>query len=112
MLNIYSWIINALDTYPTQDSLVDVVYNIHWEIKATSNQKDSDDNPYTAICIGTQVIAAPNANDFTAFDSLKQDIIEAWLEASELDIDNIKVKLDAEIAEKITPTSVTKKIPW
>lgn len=111
MANTYSWSINALDTYPSQDSLTDVVYNIHWGLMATSNQNDADGNAYTANFIGTQTIAAPDAEDFTAFDDLTQEIVEAWLEASDLDIEAIKVNLDAQLVEKITPTSVTKQLP-
>ena len=61
---------------------------------------------------GYGVTAAADADDFTAFNDLTQDIVETWLEASELDVDEIKAKLDARITEKITPTSVTKKTPW
>ena len=112
MANTYSWVINALDTYPTQDSLSDVVYNIHWGLVATSDQTDADGNAYTASSIGTQAIAAPEAESFTAFEDLTQEIVEAWLEASDLDVDEIKASLDAQITEKITPTSVTKATPW
>ena len=103
MANTYSWSINALDTYPSQDSLTDVVYNIHWGLMATSNQNDADGNAYTANFIGTQTIAAPDAEDFTAFDDLTQEIVEAWLEASDLDIEAIKVNLDAQLVEKLHP---------
>ena len=111
MANTYSWSINALDTYPSQDGLTDVVYNIHWGLTATSDQNDADANVYTANSIGTQTIAAPDAEDFTAFEDLTQTIVEAWLEASDLDVDAIKTRLDAQIVEKITPTSVTKQLP-
>jgi hypothetical protein len=111
MANTYSWRINALDTYPLQDSLTDVVYNIHWGLVATSDQLDDSGNPYMASSIGTQIVAAPDADDFTSFEDLTQEIVEAWLEASDLDIDTIKTSLDAQIVEKITPTSVTKQLP-
>ena len=111
MANTYSWSINALDTYPSQDSLTNVVYNIHWGLTATSDQNDADGNAYTANSIGTQTVAAPDAEDFTAFDDLTQEIVEAWLEASELDITSIKASLDAQIVEKITPTTVTRHLP-
>ena len=111
MANTYTWSINALDTYPTQDSLIDVVYNIHWGLTAKSDQTDANGNIYTATSIGTQTIEAPNANDYTAFDSLTQEIVEAWLEASDLNVDTIKASLDAQIVEKITPTSITKNAP-
>ena len=112
MPNTYSWTINALDTYPTQDSLTDVVYNIHWGLTATSDQIDADGNAYTATSIGTQIVAVPDADDYTAFSDLTQALVEAWLEASELDVDAIKADLDTQILEKITPTSVTKNAPW
>lgn len=111
MANTYSWRINALDTYPTQDSLTDVVYNIHWGLVATSDQLDDSGNAYTTSSIGTQVVAAPDADAFTSFGDLTQEIVEGWLEASDLDVDAIKASLDAQIAEKITPTSVTKYLP-
>ena len=111
MANTYSWQINALDTYPSQESLTDVVYNIHWGLTATSDQTDGDGNAYTANSIGTQTVAAPDADDYTAFEDLTQEIVEAWLEASDLDVEAIKEGLDAQIVEKITPTSVTKQLP-
>jgi len=111
MANTYSWQINALDTYPSQESLTDVVYNIHWGLTATSDQTDADGNAYTANSIGTQTVAAPDADSFTAFDDLTQEIVEAWLEASELEVDAIKASLDSQIEEKITPTSVTRQLP-
>lgn len=111
MANTYSWQINALDTYPSQEDLTDVVYNIHWGLTATSDQTDADGNPYTATSIGTQTVAAPDGESFTEFEDLTQAIVEGWLEASDLDVDAIKTGLDSQITEKITPTSVTKQLP-
>jgi hypothetical protein len=111
MANTYSWQINALDTYPSQEDLTDVVYNIHWGLTATSDQTDADGNAYIANSIGTQTVAAPDADDYTAFEDLTQEIVEAWLEASDLDVEAIKEGLDTQIVEKITPTSVTKQLP-
>ena len=112
MANTYNWKINALDTNPIQGELADVVYNIHWELTATSEKTAEDGNPYTASYIGVQIVPAPTGEDFTAFEDLTQEIVEAWLEASDLDVKAIKDNLDAQIEEKITPTSVTKSAPW
>jgi hypothetical protein len=112
MANTYSWTINALDTYPSVDSLSDVVYNIHWGLTATSDQTDSDGNPYTASAIGTQTIGEADSSSFTAFEDITQSTVESWLEASDLEIAGIKAGLDSQITEKITPTSVTKATPW
>jgi hypothetical protein len=65
----------------------------------------------SANSIGTQTVAAPDADDYTAFEDLTQEIVEAWLEASDLDVEAIKEGLDTQIVEKITPTSVTKQLP-
>ena len=113
MANTYSWTINALDVYPNQDSLTDVVYNIHWGLTASTSVNDEEGYPreYTASSIGTQTVAAPDVDAFTSFDDLTQEIVEGWLEASELDVDAIKASLDAQITEKITPTSVTRQLP-
>ena len=111
MANTYSWQINALDTYPSQEDLADVVYNVHWGMTATSDQTDADGVAYTVNSIGTQTVTAPDADDYTAFEDLTQEIVEAWLEASDLDVEAIKEGLDAQIEEKITPTSVTKQLP-
>jgi hypothetical protein len=112
MANTYTWQINALDTNPTQGDLTDVVYNIHWGLLATSDQVDSNGNAYTADSIGTQTVSAPSGENFTAFEDLTQEIVEGWLEASDLDIEAIKAGLDSQITEAITPTSVTKEVPW
>ena len=112
MANTYSWTINALDTYPTQDSLTDVVYNIHWGLTATSSQTDADGVAYSATSIGTQIVGAPDPGSFTEFDSLTQEAVEGWLEASDLDIDALKAGLDSRVSEQITPTSETKDVPW
>lgn len=111
MANTYSWTINALDTYPSQDSLSDVVYNIHWGLTATSEETNEDGNPYVATSIGTQSVAAPDGENFTAFEDLTQEIVEGWLEASDLDVDALKVSLDSQVKELITPTSVTRQLP-
>lgn len=113
MGNTYSWQINALDTYPSKESLTDVVYNIHWGLTAATSVNDAEGNPveYSVHSIGTQTVAAPDADNYTAFDDLTQTIVEGWLEASDMDVDAIKAGLDAQLVEKITPTSVTKQLP-
>ena len=112
MANTYSWTINALDVYPSQDSLSNVVYNIHWGLTATSSETDDDGNPYSATSIGTQTVEAPEADSFTEFDSLTQETVEGWLEASDLDVEALKDGLDSRVSEQITPTSESKDVPW
>ncbi len=111
MANTYTWTINKLDVHPTEDSLSDVVYNIHWTYTATSDQLDASGNPYTAEAIGTSNVSKPNPEDFTSFDDLTQSQVEDWLTADGT-LANIGDHVDSMIEEKITPTSEAKDVPW
>ena len=112
MANTYAWTINKLDVRPTQDSLSNVVYNIHWGYTATSDQTDADGNAYSATNIGVKSVSAPDPSNFTAFESLTQADVEGWLEASDLDIDALKASLDLQVEKLITPDSVALDAPW
>lgn len=111
MANTYAWTINKLDVRPTQDELSNVVYNIHWTYTATSDQLDSDGNPYTVSLIGTSPAGEPDASDFTDFENLTQAQVEGWL-AADASISNIQEAADAQLEQIITPTSITKDVPW
>jgi len=112
----YAWDVSTVDTYPTKDSNSDVVYNVHWRLTATDGtNKDSDGNNYTAGVYGSASLDTDSISSFTAFGSLDAAKVQGWVEAAlnanDKDfVKNMKAGLDAEIAEKITPTSVTKTI--
>ena len=107
----YTWDVSTVDTYPTKDSKSDVVYNVHWRLTATDDtNKDSDGNNWTATNYGSQVVDTSDLSSFTAFADLKASDVQGWVEAA-LGADEVtamKAALDAQIAEKVTPTSVTK----
>ena len=109
----YSWNVSTVDTYPTHNSQSDVVYNVHWRLTATDDtNKDSDGNNWTAEVYGTQVVDTSDLSSFTAFADLTASDVQGWVEAA-LGADKVtemKASLDANIAAKITPTSVTKTI--
>lgn len=111
MANTYSWTINKLDVYPEQDSLVNVVYNVHYTYTGTSSDTDDDGNAYTASMIGTKKIGAPDSDDYTAFDDLTKSDVVGWLEA-EIDMDSFQSSVDNRISSLITPTTETKDVPW
>ena len=58
------------------------------------------------------MLKAANHGKKIVFEDLTQEIVEAWLDESDMDVDAIKAGLDAQIVEKITPTSETKNVPW
>ena len=109
----YAWDVSTVDTYPTKDSNSDVVHNVHWRLTATDGtNKDSDGNNWTSEAYGTQDLDTDSISSFVAFGSLDAAKVQGWVEAA-LTADTVtelKSGLDAQIALKITPTSVTKQI--
>ena len=112
----YVWDVSTVDTYPTKDSNANVVYNVHWRLKATDDtNKDSAGNNWTATSYGSQGLDTDSISSFVAFGSLDAAKVQGWVEAAlnATDSDTVadmKSGLDAQIALKITPTSVTKTI--
>jgi len=85
----YAWDVSTVDTYPTKDS-----------------------NYWTADVYGSQGLDTDSISSFVAFGSLDAAKVQSWVEAA-LTADRVaemKAGLDAQIAEKITPTSVQKTI--
>ena len=109
----YAWDVSTVDTYPTKDSNSDVVHNVHWRLTATDDtNKDSEGEYWTAGVYGSEGLDTDSISSFVAFGSLDAAKVQGWVEAS-LTADVVaamKAGLDAQIAEKITPTSVTKTI--
>ena len=109
----YEWNVSTVDTYPTKDSKSDVVHSVHWKLIATDDtNKDSDGNNWSTSIYGTQAVDTSDLSDFTAFADLTASDVQGWVEAA-LGADEVtamKAGLDANIAEKVTPTSVTKTI--
>jgi hypothetical protein len=109
----YAWDVSTVDTYPTKDSNSDVVHNVHWRLTATDDtNKDSDGNNWTADVYGSQGLDTDSISSFTAFGSLNAAKVQGWVEAAMTadKVTELKSGLDAEIALKITPTSVQKII--
>ena len=109
----YTWDVSTVDTYPTKDSKSDVVWNVHWRLKATDDtNKDSDGNNWAADVYGSQVVDTSDLSSFTAFADLTESDVQGWVEAAlgADEVTEMKAGLDANIAAKITPTSVTKTI--
>lgn len=109
----YTWDVSTVDTYPTLDGNADVVYNVHWRLNAEDDaNQDADGNNWTASSYGSQVLDTSDLSDFTAFADLTSSDVQGWVEAAmgADEVTALKAGLDAQIAAKITPTSVTKTI--
>ena len=112
MANTYSWNCRTVDCYPTFDEQSDVVYNVHWRLTATSDQVDSNDNPYVASVYGTQAISTDDIENFIPFTDLTNTIVTGWVETTmgEDKVAEMKTNLDNNIESQINPTSVTLQI--
>ena len=109
----YEWDCKTCDTYPTKSGKSNVVYNVHWKLSATDGtNKDSDGNNWAASSYGSQAVSTDDLSSFKNWSSLTNADVQGWVETA-LTADTVtamKTSLDAVIAEKVTPTSVTKTI--
>tara|TARA_R100000030_G_scaffold76389_1_gene59354 strand:+ start:669 stop:1013 length:345 start_codon:yes stop_codon:yes gene_type:complete len=109
----YTWDVSTVDTYPTKDSKTDVIYNVHWRLTGTDDtNKDSEGAYQTATSYGTQVLDTSDLSSFKAFASVAKADVQGWVETAlgSDKVTELKASLDAQIAEKVTPTSVQKTI--
>ena len=109
----YTWDCKTCDTYPSKSGKSNVVYNVHWRLTATDDtNKDSDGNNWTAETYGSQNVSTDDLSSFINWSSLTNSDVQGWVETA-LTADKVtamKTGLDAQIAEKVTPTSVTKTL--
>ena len=109
----YTWNVSTVDTYPTKSSKSDVIYNVHWRLTATDDtNKDPSGNPPSSSIYGTQILDTSDLSSFKAFASVSASDVQGWVEAAmgNTEITALKANLDANIANQVTPTSVTKTI--
>jgi len=104
----YTWDCKTVDTYPTKDSKSDVIFNVHWRLNAEDDTKDKN----SGTIYGVESINTDDLSTFTAFADLKESDVVGWVESGlgEEKVKELKSALDNQIAEKITPTVVTKTI--
>ena len=116
----YLWDVKQVDTYPSHtdsqdpaNTESDVVYNVHWRLTGEDDaNNDSDGNPQRGEVYGSIGLDVSDLSSFTAFADLTVSDVQAWVEAA-LGADEVqayKDNIDAQIAEKVTPTSVSRVI--
>ena len=104
----HTWDCKLVDTYPTKDGKSDVIYNVHWRL----NAEDDTEQKNTGTYYGNSIIDTSDLSNFKEFSDLTNEAITSWVVAilGEDAVKNIKANVDAQIAEKVTPTKVTKTI--
>ena len=112
----YTWDVSTVDVKEI-DGNADTVFNVHWRLTGTDDAntvKDMSDNDIAAATTvyGTQSLDTSDLSDFTAFADLTVSDVQGWVEAAmgEDSITEMKARLDATIAELVTPTVQTKQV--
>ena len=118
MIN-YTWNCKVVDAYPQDGTYSDVVYNVHWNLKAVSDQKipqppvpacepQPEDEFYSASSYGTQSLDVSDITSFIPFADLTEAEVVAWTEAAmgEEAVASLKAGLDAQIEQEINPSSI------
>jgi len=102
----YTWNNKTVDTYPTLEGNNDVIFNVHWRLTG------QDENGNVGSTYGTISLDTSDLSNFTAFDSITEEQVNGWVEAN-MGAEEVQAKkdsIDAQIAEQVTPTVVTKTI--
>ena len=109
----YTWDVSTCDCYPTKSGKSNVVHTVHWRLKGTDDSNnDSNGNPQTAEVYNSVDLDTSDLSSFTNWSSLDAAKVQSWVEAAlgADEITKLKALIDAQIAEKVSPTSVTKTL--
>ncbi len=104
----YIWNCTTVDTYPTKSDKADVIFNVHWRLMGV----DDTENKNVGDSYGVVSLDTEDLSTFTAFADITEADVIVWVESAlgEDQVAALKTSIDAQIAEKITPTVVTKQI--
>jgi hypothetical protein len=116
----YTWDVKTVDTYPSHtdeqspsNTESDVIYNVHWRLTGEDDaNNDADGNPQQGSIYGVVSLDVSDLSSFTAFDSVTTSTVQGWVESvlGSDEVTSLKSNIDAQIAEKVTPTTETKVI--
>ena len=98
------WIINQLDTAPSEDGLTDVVKVVYWTRTAQQGN-------INVSCYGSMGCVTPSSTDFTAYPDLTYEQVCSWLDAS-MDVAALDLNLDAQIENQVNPPIVVLPLPF
>lgn len=102
----YDWEFTTLDCYKSHEGEINVVFNVPWRFTARDGEYSS------SSWGGLSVTYDPAGPDpFIPFEDLTEADVQGWCEAG-LDVDAMKVNLDARVAEQENPTTEVLPPPW
>ena len=107
----YTWDVSTYDMYPAKSGKSNVVHNVHWRLTGSDDSNnDAEGNPQAATVYGSQSLDTSDLSSFINWSSLQASDVQGWVEAAlgTDEVSTLKAGIDASIAKKISPTSVTK----
>jgi len=108
MATTYTWGFPCLDAYPEADGETDVVFCVHYTYTA------DDGEGHVGSVYGTVGVTLDAGAPFTPFADLTEAQVQGWVEDA-LGAETVaamKLNVDGQIAEAISPTKVTLAPPW
>ena len=113
----YDWNCRRVDARPLEGGQKDVVYNVNWIVKGTSDVPvpGSEELPpgsptfYQTSITGMQEVTWNPEGAFIPFEDLTNDIVVEWTKSAmgAEQVASIEVSIESQINSLITPTSVT-----
>ncbi len=102
----YDWNCKTVDVVLQEESLTDVVYNVHWIVTGTSDT-------YSSTSIGTQNVTLDESTPFIPFADLTNDIVVGWTKDAmgEEQVASIESGIADAIEKEINPVTATMQLP-
>ena len=100
----YYWVIESMQTAPSEDGLTDVVKVVNW--RRFAKQDEILVNVY-----GSMACQTPSSTDFTAYPDLTYEQVCGWLDAG-LDVPALDANLDGQIENIINPPIIVLPLPF
>ena len=106
----YNWNFNPLDCYPTESNYTDVVFNVHWQLYASTGS-------YFASSIGTQAVGPLGSGSFTPYEDLTKPQVQGWVidamnAVNTGSVENLYASLAQQIENQINPPTISLNAPW
>jgi len=106
----YEWDCTRVDAYPLNGANTDVVYKVHWEVRAYSmHERDSKGMPFEAAIVGIEDLEASNITTFVPFNELTNEIVTEWVKIAMgvEELTTLELELTNQILELMNPTSLS-----
>lgn len=100
-----TWTVTAMDCYPQEDNLTDVVFNVHWTCSGV-------DGEYNGSVYSTCSVPLSGEGTFTPYADLTQDQVLGWIWANGVDQAATEAAVNQQIQNQQNPPVVTPPLPW